>query len=190
MRRGNDRRCRSGLDDPSAIHNGDAVGDGADHGKIVRNEQTGNALFFLQVDQKLQDPAAHGHIERRDRLIENQQRGPCRDRPRNRHTLPLSAGERPHRTAGMICGEADTLQQLGDLARTSIFRDDAMDAKRIVEHCTDARQRIEGSERILKHHLHTRPPAAQRRTIQREPILSLETDRAGIGSNKPQQDAR
>jgi hypothetical protein len=50
LRRGNDRRCRAGLDDPPAIHDGDAVGDGADDGKIVRNEQTGNALLFLQID--------------------------------------------------------------------------------------------------------------------------------------------
>ena len=61
-----------------------------------------------------------------------------------------------------------------------------MDAQRIVKHARDAGARIEGGERVLENHLHTRAPCAQGSTVQGQEIAAFELDAAGVRFDQPQ----
>ena len=47
------------LDDTAGVHDCDVVRYRADDGEVVRDEDVGQRLFSLQVDQKLQDFCTH-----------------------------------------------------------------------------------------------------------------------------------
>jgi hypothetical protein len=57
------------FDQFSEIHDRDPVADMADHGEIVRNEHIRHAPSALQVDEKVEDLCAHGHVKRGNRLV-------------------------------------------------------------------------------------------------------------------------
>jgi hypothetical protein len=76
---------------PSCIQKDDAMRDRANHAKIMRNEEIGDAFLALQVEQQLQNLPAHRDVERRQRLIEDNQRRLCGDGAGNGDALPLSA---------------------------------------------------------------------------------------------------
>ena len=57
------------LDDAAEIHHRDAMADMLDHGEIVRDEQIGEAVLALQVDQQVDDLRLDRDVERGDRLV-------------------------------------------------------------------------------------------------------------------------
>ena len=81
------------LDDLSAPHDSDIVGDDADDPEIVTDEdasQTELAVGFLQQGEDLR---LHGDVERRCRLVGQNQRRPQNNGPRDGDALTLAAGE-------------------------------------------------------------------------------------------------
>ena len=144
------------LDDPPGIHDGDAVGDGADHGEIVRNEQIGDVLVALQVEQQLEDLAAHrtssadtassstisAGLVAMARAIATRWRWPPEISWMARSAR---SGVRPTRSSKAAM-RARPLGAVGE----------AVDAQRIVEHAGHRGARIEGGQRILEHHLEAR----------------------------------
>ena len=56
---------------------------------------------------------AHARIERRERLVEQEQRGRGGERAGERHALLLAA-RKLHRILGALLGQADEGEQLGD----------------------------------------------------------------------------
>ena len=61
------------LDDAAEIHHGDPVADMLDHREIVRDEQIGQPELVLQVHQQVDDLRLDRHVERRDRLVADDQ---------------------------------------------------------------------------------------------------------------------
>ena len=57
------------LDDAPEIHHRDAVADVLDDREVVRDEQIGEAVLALQVDQQVDDLRLDRDVERRDRLV-------------------------------------------------------------------------------------------------------------------------
>ena len=57
------------LDQLSGVEDGDAVGDVAHDGEIVGDEQVGDAELALKILEQVDDLRPHRHIERRDRLV-------------------------------------------------------------------------------------------------------------------------
>src|SRR5882757_614495 len=62
---------RSDLDDAAQIHHRDTVGDVLDDLQVVADEEIGQVQPALQVEQEIEDLAAHRDIERRRRLVED-----------------------------------------------------------------------------------------------------------------------
>jgi len=82
---------RTPLDDLAGTHDDDLAAQAGDHGQIVRDQQLRRAMPCLQSLHERQNPLARGGIQRRDRLVGNQQlRAGC-DRPGKTDTLPLAA---------------------------------------------------------------------------------------------------
>ena len=63
---------RALFDDASEVHDGDAVGDATDHLEVVADEEVAELLLLLDALQQVEDLSAHGDVERRGRLVEQQ----------------------------------------------------------------------------------------------------------------------
>ena len=64
------------LDDAAAIHDGDAVGEMGDDRDVVRDEEIGDAEIVAQVGQQIDDRRLHRDVERRHRLVADDEPGP------------------------------------------------------------------------------------------------------------------
>ena len=111
-----DLHRRADLLDLAAVHHDDAVGHRQRFFLIVRDHDRGHAELALQAADFLPQMHAHDRVERRQRLVEQQQPGFRRQRPRQRDALLLTAGELG-RELPFAARQADELQQLGDPCR-------------------------------------------------------------------------
>ena len=68
-----DRGARADLDDLAEIHHRDAVADALDHGHVVRDEEIGEPELRLQVEHQVEHLRLDRHIERRNRLVGDDQ---------------------------------------------------------------------------------------------------------------------
>ena len=93
FRRLEDLRDGAGLDDAAVLHHGDVVGDGPHDAEIVGDEQHRHVMARLQFLQELQDLRLHGHVERRRRLVGDEEIGAVGESHRDHHALALTAGQ-------------------------------------------------------------------------------------------------
>ena len=85
-----------------------------DDRQIVGDEEIGEAELLLQVLQQIDDLGLDRHVERRDRLVADDQLGLDRERARDADALALAAGELVRIAAHVIGLQADGLEQLDD----------------------------------------------------------------------------
>ena len=81
------------LDDAAEIHDRDPVADVLDHRQIVRDEQVGQLELVLQIHQQVDDLRLDRDVERRDRLVADDQLRVQRQRAGDADALALAAGE-------------------------------------------------------------------------------------------------
>ncbi len=84
---------RALLDDDAPLHHRDALGEAAHDVEIVRDEEQAHAALGAQPFEKLQDLKADSRVERRCRLVGDQQFRIARERHRDHGPLPLASGE-------------------------------------------------------------------------------------------------
>src|SRR5690606_990682 len=82
---------RSMLDDFSQIHHGDFIRQVAHHREVVRDEQVGKPEIVLKRPEQVEDLRLDRNIERRNRLIADNQIGLYGKCPRDSNALPLPA---------------------------------------------------------------------------------------------------
>jgi hypothetical protein len=99
------------FDNFSEIHHRDPVGDVLHHRQIVRDEDHAQAEFAREFRQQIQDLRLDRNIERRYRLICDQQFRLQRERPRDRDALALSNGKLVRIFSHKARCEADPLHQ-------------------------------------------------------------------------------
>ena len=92
FRRGEDLLHRPLLDDLAAVHDADHVRDAAHDAEIVGDEQQAHAEPAANLREQRQDLRLHGDVERRGRLIRDQQIGLVGERHRDHDALALAAG--------------------------------------------------------------------------------------------------
>src|SRR5258705_964 len=83
------------LDDLAEIHHGDTVRHVLDNSQIVADEQQREAELALQILQQVDDLRLDRNVERRDRLVANNQFGLLRERPGDADALALPAVDLP-----------------------------------------------------------------------------------------------
>ena len=93
LRRREQLRRLAHLDDPSQIHHRDPAADVLDQAEIVRDEQVGQLQSLLQFHQQIHDLRLHRDVERRHRLVGDDERRVQRQRAGQPDALPLSAAE-------------------------------------------------------------------------------------------------
>ena len=162
-----DRRCR--LQDPAVAHDDDQVGHGHRLALVVGDDDGGDAEPLLQLAQFHLHGLTQFGVERRERLVEQEQLWRQRERTGDRHALALAAGELCHRPVGKA-GQMDQRQQLVD-ALLLLFLRGAANAQRIGDVVADGQMRKQRQR--LEHHAEI---ALVRR--QRRDVLAVQHDRA------------
>jgi hypothetical protein len=79
--------------DPARVHHRDPVGDVGHHAEVVGNEDHGSARLLAQVAHALQDLGLDRDVQRRGRLVSDQNRRVARERERDHHPLAHAARE-------------------------------------------------------------------------------------------------
>ncbi len=102
------------FDDLAQVHHRDPVGDVAHHRQVVADEQVGQAELLLQVLQQVHDLRLDRHVQRRDRLVADDELGVQRQRAGDADALALAAGELVRIAVGEVAVQADRIQQLVD----------------------------------------------------------------------------
>jgi hypothetical protein len=81
------------FDQAAEVHHADLVGHVPHHRQVVRDEQIGQPALALQVLHDVEHLRLHRHVERRGRLVADQELGLGGQRARDRDALALAAGE-------------------------------------------------------------------------------------------------
>ena len=89
------------------------MGDLADDGEVVGDEQVGDAEVALQLDEQLEDLGLHGDVERRDRLVADDELGLDRQRAGDGDALALAAGQLGRLALQRRRRQGDAVEQLG-----------------------------------------------------------------------------
>ena len=145
---------RADLDDAAGIHDRHAVGGLGDHAHVVRDQHDGRAALTAQPLEQLDDLRLDRHVERRGRLVGDQQLGLGAQGQRQHHALAHAARElvRVAVDARPRALDADLLQQRdGPLARLGL-RDRLVRADRLDDLVADPVKRVEAGQRVLEHH--------------------------------------
>ena len=150
---GEHARRLASLDDLSVLHHDHVVGDAPDNVEVVGDEQHRHAELGLEILEQLKDLRLHGDVERRRRLVGDQEIGPIGERHRDHHPLALPAGELVRIGAEPLGGvdDADLGQKLDDFAFDR-RRAAVMEGDDLANLPLDRMQRIERGHRLLKHH--------------------------------------
>ena len=85
-----------------------------DHGEVVGDEQIGEPELVLQVHQQVDDLRLDRHVERRHRLVADDQFGIERQRAGDADALALAAGEFVRIGVHGLGPQPDALEQSGD----------------------------------------------------------------------------
>ena len=114
LRRVEDVRDRARLDDPARVHDRDPVAGLGQHPEVVGDQDQRQAELLAQALQQLQDLRLHDDVERRRRLVGDDQRRAAGEREGDHHPLALAARELVRVTVAQRRRQPDRLQQLVD----------------------------------------------------------------------------
>ena len=105
---------RRRLDDLAGVHHVDAVGVAGDDAEVVRDDDDGRAELAAQAGHDFQHLRLNRHVERRRRLVGEQQLRVAGHGHGDHHALSHTTGElvRVVVDAALGLGDADHLEQL------------------------------------------------------------------------------
>ena len=95
------------LDHASGIHHGHAAGNLGNHGKIVRDEEHGQAELGAQFGEQVKDLGLDGDVERGGGLVGDEQLRAVDDGHGDHHALAHAAGKLVRIVAGAAVGFGD-----------------------------------------------------------------------------------
>ena len=183
---------RALLHDPPGVHDGDPIRHRRDHAEIVRDQQHREATFAPFTMEELQDLDLDGHVQRRRRLVGDQNVGIAAERGGDHHALRHAAGELEGVVPGPVFGLRDTdfPEQLHDpLARAAPVHPE-MQPQRLRDLRPRGRGRVEHDLRLLEEH---RDAAATDRVQLgfglRQHVVVTEPDRAARDLEAARQEA-
>ncbi len=156
------RRGRE-LDDASGAHHRDAVGEVVHHREVVRDEEVGEAERLAQVGKQVEHLRLHRDVERRDRLVADQQLRAERERARDADPLALPAREAVRVAPQVAHVEAHQPHHLLHAREALVLVADAVDHQRLAHDVVRGHARVERAEGVLEHELDLAPVGEQLR---------------------------
>ncbi len=139
------------------IHHRDPVGHVLHHRQIVRDEQVGKPEPRLQILEQIDHLRLDGNIQRRYRLVADDQIGLHRERAGDADALALAAREFVRIAPRVIGREPDQPQQLLDPPQPLLAVAEPVHDQRLLQDFAHRHARIERGERVLEHDLDAPP---------------------------------
>ncbi len=170
-----------GLDDPARVHHRDGVGDIGDHPEVMGDQDQAHGEFALQFREQVHHLRLDGDVQRRDRLVRDDQVGAEGQRHRDHDALAHSAGELVRIAAHPLPGrgDADPLHQLQGPAAGLLTGHPLVDLEHLPELRTDGEDRVQRGQCVLEDHRHLRAAEPAPLVLaQGEQIAPLEDDLA------------
>ena len=164
------------LDELAAVHHGDAVAHMPHGGEVVRDEEVREPETALKIHQEVEDLRPDRDVERRHRLVADDQRGVGRKGAGDRHALALPTGELERPPLAEVGTETHELEQLGDAATVPPLLTAAQQHQGLGDDLLDRHQGVERVTGVLEHHL---DPA---------PLLDRETCSSGFETTSSEDD--
>jgi hypothetical protein len=180
-RRGEERVCGAVLDDPPGVEHGAGVGHRAAGGEVVRDEEEGEAELRLQLVEQREDLGLDRDVERRDRLVADEEARAEHEGARDPDPLALPAGEFVGVFFEIVGAEADPPEErAGAVARGAAGLPG--DEERLGHEVEGAEARVERGVGVLVHHLRRPAPRLEirpRRRGRRAAEVAAGTSRRG-----------
>src|SRR5580700_4753674 len=149
-RRGEEILRRRDLRDLAEVEHHHAIRNMAHHREIMGDEEVGEAKLFLQAQHEVEDLRLDVDVERRDRLVRDDEARLHRERTRDGNALTLAAREFMRVADARLRIEPYDREQLGDtIADLGARRRKPVKAKRLLEDLRDRHARVERGVRIL-----------------------------------------
>ena len=168
---------RADLDDMAEVHDRDAVGDVPDDAQIVRDEDVGEVEIGLQALEEVENLGLDRDVERRDRLVADDQLRAEGERARDPDPLPLTAGELVRIAVVMLRIQPDAVHELLHAPFARALR--LVDREGRSDDRADRLPRVQRGIRILKDHLHLPAERPHLAPIQLGDVPAVELDRPG-----------
>ena len=151
-RRGENIGGRSPLHDPSTVENHHLIGEIGDHPEIMGDHQHSHAQFRLQVLYQLENLCLNGDVERRGRLIGDQQSRPADQRHGDHGALPQAPGQFERIDIKSLFGirEADAAEHRHHQLPRLLGADIAMQAQGLTNLVADGVERRQRRHRFLE----------------------------------------
>jgi hypothetical protein len=102
------------LDDLAEVHDRDPVGDVADDGEVVGDEEVRQVELVLQLDEEVEHLRLDRDVEGGDGLVGDDELGPQHERAGKPDPLALAAAELMRVAPGRLGAEADALEHVDD----------------------------------------------------------------------------
>ena len=167
------------LDHLAQVHNGHAVGDVLNDGKVVRDEQIRGAVLILQVLEQVEHLGLNGYVQSGDGLVADDELGAKDERTCDAHTLTLAAGELMRVAVDMLRIETDDIEQLSNALDALLGRTDTVDHHGLGDDLADGHTRIEGRVGILEDELHVAAHGLELFLVHLGNVFALEVHLAG-----------
>ena len=143
------------------------------------DEQVGEAEFFLQVGEQVDDLRLDRHVERGHRLVADDELGPQDQRTCDADPLPLTTRELRGEPVVVLGVQADELHRLLDqrLAVVAVLAvRHAVDRQRVGDDRTDPAARVQRAVGVLEDHLDLPPIRPQPPPRQVGDVVAVERD--------------
>ena len=126
------------------------------------------------------------HVERRDRLVGDEQFGPDGERAGDADPLALSAGELARVLARVVRTQPHLCEELRDPLRAVLRGADRVDREHLEQRAADRLPRIERRVRILQDDLHPLPVRQQATFVEAREVHVLVPHLSRVGPVQPQ----
>jgi hypothetical protein len=147
------------LDDPAGVHHVDGVAETGDDAEVVGDHQQGGVGVGHQPLEHLEDLRLDRHVERRGRLVCDEQPRLAGERDRDQHPLPHSAGQlvRVVLEPARRVRDPDLLEELGGAVAGVGLRDVEVLLDDLGDLHPDRHDRVERGHRVLEDHRDVAP---------------------------------
>jgi hypothetical protein len=186
-----ERLGRAELAQAPEVHDRDAVGDLLDQREVVGDEQVGEPELRTQALEEVEDLGLDEDVERRDRLVADDERRVERERAGNGHALGLAARELARAAPAVDVGiQSDGVEHLAHAPAAFLAATDAVGDERLLDDVGDAPLGVQRAERVLEDHLQRAPRVEQPAPLEADEVVALEAHGARLRARCLQHRAR
>ena len=170
------------FDELAQVHDGHPVADVPHQRQVVRDEQVRQPEPLLQVLQQIDDLRLHRDVQRRHRLVADQQLRLDGQRAGDADALALPAAELVRIPTRHVGVQPDEAEQLGDaVAVRAPALGEFVHLQRLADDVARRHARVEGAVGVLEDELHAAVHGAHAAALELGEVFAVEEDLAGCG---------